>query len=255
MTITFAEDPLLAHPAPPRPSPILLEFMRPPVAHVIDRWWTVETHGEENLPQGASIVAPNHQGTLDAIVAVSHTPDSLAMAKRELFHGLLGSFLHRVGQVPVRRGECDVDAIRACLDALDDGMRLTVFPEGHRDTGDFTVFHHGVAYLAMVSGAPVVPLALLGTRRADAAVSALPRRGARVAVVYGEPVQVPKVAWPRRPEAVAELSARLQQACRDTMRHAEEITGLRRVSPDTRHTPRLRQASGTTPEHHQQEAS
>ena len=68
MTITFADDPLLAHPAPPRPSPILLEFMRPPVAHVIDRWWTVETHGEENLPQGASIVAPNHQGTLDAIV-------------------------------------------------------------------------------------------------------------------------------------------------------------------------------------------
>lgn len=219
-------DPLRAHPVPGDLRTSAVDFLRPPVTRLFERWWQVEVYGAETLPQGAAIVAPNHQGSIDGPLAVAFTPGSLALGKRELFHGVLGVAMRWVGQIPVNRGQCDVEAMRTCVEVLDSGHRLTIFPEGHRGAGDFSVFHNGVAYLAMVTGAPVVPVALFGTHRIGGEISALPRRGARLAVVYGEPIAVEPVAWPRRKQAVAEVSARLAQACRDNVRRGSALTGL-----------------------------
>lgn len=205
----------------------VLDLLRPLFRKAFASIWKLRVDHAERIPDGPVIFAANHVGVFDGPLAVAVSPDSMAMAKKELWESrLLGWALTTVGQIPIDRSNPDPAGIRRCLKVLHQGRRMVIFPEGTRGTGDFSVFRSGVAYLALVSGAPVVPVALVGTAVGGTGVRSIPKPGRPVHVVFGEPVQVAAQEWPRTTAQVADLRERLQQACRRTIQQAQEQTGL-----------------------------
>jgi len=90
------------------------------------------------------------------------------MGKRELFETpVIGFLLRAIGAFPVRRGEVDRRALQTALAVVAAGHPLGLFIEGHRsESGQLIRGRPGVGYIAQRSGAPIVPLAVIGTRGA-----------------------------------------------------------------------------------------
>ena len=213
-----------------------LRLVKPVVATVIRSYWRVHLHGEENVPRaGAAILAANHIGVLDGPVLVALTRRlTFALAKHELFTGLPGRFLAHVGQISLNRRSIDTAAITRAIQILRAGDVLAVFPEGSRTGGEVTYARGGAAYLAMVTGAPVVPVAILGTREIGHTRGQLPGRRRPIHVVYGEPLVVPRSDWPRRKAAVAEWTELLRSRLAGHVLAAQGMTGLPLPGPALR---------------------
>jgi len=209
-----------------------LRLVRVPVGLFLRSWWRVSLHGAENVPRsGPVILAANHIGLLDGPTLVAVTRRlTFAMAKNELFRGFGGRMLTYVGQIPVARREPDLRAIDLAVQVLRSGRVLAVFPEGRRTDGQVSYARGGAAYLAMVSGAPIVPVAILGTREPGQTRGGFPQRGHPVHVVYGEPFSVATspvpVPWPRRRQAVAEWTEHLRVRLAQHVVAAQALTGL-----------------------------
>jgi len=193
----------------------------------LQRLWRLEIHGLENLPSsGPVILAANHIGTLDGPIAVACTPRSLALAKSELFTSKVGPVLQAAGQIPVSRDYHDHRAVKRCVQVLADGRALVIFPEGRRGKGDMTQLYGGAAYLAMVTGAPVIPVALLGTRIPGEHLKSTPPIGSPMHIVYGEQVHIPMQEWPRRRQDVDAATQYLSQVCSEHLRVAQQMTQM-----------------------------
>jgi 1-acyl-sn-glycerol-3-phosphate acyltransferase len=130
--------------------------------------------GLENVPRsGAAIIAANHLSAADEVFTpVAARRQVVYFAKAEYFNrpGLRGRFVARVfrefGHVPVDRGDTHAAAstIRTGVELLAEGKALGIYPEGTRSPdGRLHKFHTGVARLALRSGAPVIPVGLVGT--------------------------------------------------------------------------------------------
>jgi 1-acyl-sn-glycerol-3-phosphate acyltransferase len=205
-----------------------LRLFRLPVRLLMRSWWRVRVHGQQHVPvTGPVILAANHIGVLDgpALVAVTSRP-TFAIAKAELFSGAVGRLLTYVGQIPVNRRVPDAHALSRAVQVLRAGHVLAVFPEGRRTGGEVAYARGGAAYLAMVSGAPVVPVAIQGTREPGQGRGAIPHRGSPVHVVYGEPFALPRTPWPRTPTAVAAATERLRTRLAEHVVAAQALTGL-----------------------------
>jgi 1-acyl-sn-glycerol-3-phosphate acyltransferase len=205
-----------------------LRLVRPLVRLGLCLPWRVKVHGARNVPRsGAVILAANHIGVLDgpALVAVTRRP-TFALVKREAFSGVVGQLLSQVGQIPLSRREIDPQAIRRAIQVLRAGKVLAVFPEGVRGGGEVAWAKGGAAYLAMVSGAPIVPVAILGTREPGQGRHQVPRLGRTIHVVYGDPFSVPRTPWPRRRAAVAHWTAVLRERLAGHVVAAQALTGL-----------------------------
>ncbi len=208
--------------------PWLLRLLRPLFEFGFRRWWRISLHGTEHLPaDGPAILAPNHIGVIDGplLIAVIKR-DSYALAKHELFSGFVGRILLLIGQVPIDRWRIDTYAIRRCVQLLRDRQLLIVYPEGYRGPGEMTHSRNGLAYLALVTGVPIVPVALLGTREPGQTTSELPRRGAPIHVVYGEPFSLPKHPWPRRKDDVADWTEHIRIKLAAHVQDAQKTAGL-----------------------------
>jgi len=127
----------------------------------------LKAEGLENLPQsGPFIIAANHVSNWDPVVV------ALVLKRPVYFMGKTALFKYKIMAVictalhafPVKRGVPDRQAIRKALQVLEEGNVLGIFPEGARNrTGDMKALP-GLAMIALKSGAPVVPVACLGTR-------------------------------------------------------------------------------------------
>jgi 1-acyl-sn-glycerol-3-phosphate acyltransferase len=91
--------------------------------------------------------------------------------------------------------------------------------------------HNGVAYLALVTGAPVVPLALFGTREPGGGIDSVPGRGSRFDLVYGSPVYLDPQPWPRRQPDVRQVAETLRKTFVDHLVEARRITGRELPGP------------------------
>lgn len=196
---------------------------------MIRRRWDIHVHDEHRVPRsGRVLLACNHIGWLDGPLMVGVAPRTIhALVKHEMFVGRIGLLLRAIGQIPVDRTTLDVRAIRLAVRALRDERVVAMWPEGTRGDGELRQMKRGLAYLALVTGAPVVPVALLGTRRQGESVSGLPPRGRRIDVVYGEPITVDAVAWPRRRESVERLTRSLQRELIANLEYALDVSGQR----------------------------
>ncbi|SCG63158.1 lysophospholipid acyltransferase family protein [Micromonospora inositola] len=154
--------------------------------------------GRDNVPsRGPVILAANHLSVIDSVVIPLVAPRPVAfLAKAEYFRrpGLRGwltrACLTGIDAVPVPRGTHR--AARAALDValgvLADGRAFGIHPEGSRSRdGRLYRGRTGVAWLALASGAPVVPVAVLGTDRIQPVGARLPGIG-RVTVRFGAPL-------------------------------------------------------------------
>ncbi len=159
----------------------------------------LEVRGLENVPRrGALIIASNHLHNFDPEVVGAVIPRNVFfMAKKELFTvRVVGGFIRFFGAFPVDRGAADRAALRYAVHLVEDGEALLMFPEGTRSvTGKIEKVLAGAAFVAMRTGAPVLPVAVTGTESLPfdekAAAAGRRRRGrARVTVTFGKPFHI-----------------------------------------------------------------
>ena len=151
--------------------------------------WNTRTVGAELVPpDGAVIIASNHLALVDGPLVHGVAPRITHMlVKEELYRWPLSWLLLAAGQIPVDRRN-GRPALAAALAVLRRGGAIGIFPEGNRGRGDASTARAGTAWLAVYSGAPVVPVAVLGTRRTGESVNGLPGLRRRLHVEFGEPV-------------------------------------------------------------------
>lgn len=213
----------------PHPPRYLLHnpLLRRPAVALLRHRYEIGVTGSEHLPRrGPVIVASNHIGWLDGPLLATVLPRPVhALTKQDMFTGRTGAFLRAAGQIPLDRFHPDPSAIKACLRVLEGGDVVGIFPEGTRGDGEVRRYHRGAAYLALASGAPVVPVAVFGTRLPGGASESLPPRGSRIDVVVGTPTSFPRVPWPRTREQVEQVTRLLHRQLLDLVGMARASTG------------------------------
>lgn len=132
----------------------------------------VEVSGLERVPSGAScIFLANHVSNLDPPVIFPVLPGmNSVLLKKELMRiPLLGTAMKLGKFVPVDRGnrrEAAKASVAAAEEALKSGLNMLIFAEGTRSKdGRLTAFKSGPFYLAMQTGAPIVPVVISGTEK------------------------------------------------------------------------------------------
>jgi 1-acyl-sn-glycerol-3-phosphate acyltransferase len=212
----------------PHPPRLMLRSLRPLARAYTRRRYAVVVHHPERVPSaGPVIMAANHVGWLDGPTLTVHTPRPVhALTKQEMFVGRMDAFLRRAGQISLDRFNPDPLAMKTCLRVLEDGGVIGIFPEGSRGGGELELFKGGAAYLALVSGAPVVPASLFGTREPGQDSHSRPAKGAApVEVVFGEPWRIEAKTWPRTKQDVHDASASLRSHMLQALADAKELTG------------------------------
>ena len=173
---------------------VLLALLRPLVGMRIE--------GLDRIPRsGPILVVCKHVHNADPVLLSVAFPRPVHfMAKKELFTvPIIGWVISRVGSFPVDRGKADRSALRHAEAALSQGIAVGMFPEGTRSTtGALQRAHPGAALLAVRSGAPVIPMVVVGSE-------ALPLNGTKgrrppasgrrrwdVRIRIGEPFTLPR---------------------------------------------------------------
>lgn len=193
----------------------------------------VRVYGAEHVPRtGPVLLAGNHTGFLDGpfVYLVLPRPVSF-LVKAELYRvRSLARLLDWAEQIPVRRGEPDRGALRRGLAVLAGGGAVGVFPEGSRGAGTVESVQHGVGYLALKSGAPVVPVVCLGSLDALPNGRAMPRWRAAVDIVFGEPFTVDVNGDPRARSSMAAAAEQVRDRLVGHLQEALAATGRKAVT-------------------------
>ncbi|MGN1030158.1 MAG: lysophospholipid acyltransferase family protein [Butyricicoccaceae bacterium] len=142
--------------------------------------YNFHVYGRENMPEGGAVVCANHSQWADPPmlgVAIGAKHDIAIMAKKELFEIKgLGLLIDALGAFPVDRGAADVKSIKTAIQAVKDGKKLMIFPEG-------TTKNHGgeakegAAMIALRCKAPIVPVYITPDKKFRS----------RVNIIIGEP--------------------------------------------------------------------
>ena len=192
--------------------------------------WSSSVIGAENVPStGPVLFAANHASIVDGPLLYAVTPrPAHFLVKKEMFEGsvvnrVVGKALLQAGQIPIDRSRGDRGALQSILGVLADGGAAGVFPEGTRGRGDAAEVRSGIAWIALQSGAPVVPVACLGAHRPGERRSLPPLRR-KLYFCFGEPFTV--VKEPGVPGRVA--LARAVEQVRDAL-SAHVLDSLRRT--------------------------
>ncbi|MFV0463234.1 MAG: lysophospholipid acyltransferase family protein [Nostocoides sp.] len=169
-------------------------ILGPPLKLLFRPW----TEGEEHVPEhGPAILASNHLSFSDSIFLPLVLRRRVTfLAKSDYFTGsglkgrLTAMFFRGVGQLPVDRsgGRASDAALRQGLLVLGTGDLLGIYPEGTRSPdGRLYRGRTGVARMALAANAPVIPVAMVGTREAQPTGKIIPRI-IRIGVRFGEPL-------------------------------------------------------------------
>jgi glycerol-3-phosphate dehydrogenase (NAD(P)+) len=165
--------------------------------------------GREHLPRsGPLLLAANHRSFLDPFVIGTLVRRPVYyMAKRELFEPRWQAWLlNALGAFPVNRGASDQDAMATAREILRRGDCVVIFPEGTRTRrGPLGEPHRGVGRLALETGAPVAPVAVIGTEHVRRGWRIRPRK---VRLRVGRPLRFPTVAEPS-PKLAAAMTRRI----------------------------------------------
>lgn len=192
--------------------------------------WRPRVLGAWKVPAtGPAILAVNHSHILDGpmVMGVAPRPTHF-LIKKEAFVGPLDPFLRSIGQLKVDRHATDRAAVTGALDVLSSGGVLGIFPEGTRGDGDFASLRAGLAYFAVRSGAPVVPVAVLGSSQARGRlIKGLPPLRHRIDVVFGDPFDAAEPGGRRTRKALDEATERIQKQLTAHLENARRLTARR----------------------------
>lgn len=175
--------------------------------------WDTRVVGAERVPAtGPVLFAANHTSVVDGPILEGVTPRRVhILVKEEMFTGPVGVVLRGARQIPVDRAG-GRSALTTALGVLQAGGAVGVFPEGNRGRGDASSARAGIAWLAVNGHAPVVPVAILGTRRTGESVGHVPGLRRRVHVELGEPVRLEPVEGQSRRAAVVAATETIRLA-------------------------------------------
>ncbi|MCX5113919.1 1-acyl-sn-glycerol-3-phosphate acyltransferase [Streptomyces sp. NBC_00378] len=190
--------------------------------------WKPRVLGAWRVPaSGPVILAVNHSHNIDGPMLMGTAPRPVHfLIKKEAFVGPLDPFLRGIGQLKVDRTTADRTAITHALGVLEKGGALGIFPEGTRGEGDFASLRAGLAYFAVRSGAPIVPVAVLGsTERRGRLISALPPLRSRVDVVFGDAFEAGDGSGRRTRKALDGATVRIQARLTAHLDEARRFTG------------------------------
>lgn len=197
--------------------------------------WRTEVRGREHVPaRGAAIVVCNHVGLIDGPVVHGVIPrGSHFLIRTGMMTGALGTILRAAQQIEVEGA--GRDALAKGLAVLRRGGVVGVFPEGTRGAGTAEAVHGGAAWLALQSQAPVVPTAIIGSRRTGESVNVWPRPGRRLLVAFGAPLALDPPADVRGGRAKQAWAAEaLAEALRVHVTRTLETTDLELPLDDPR---------------------
>lgn len=194
------------------------------VAHVL---WRTDVRGLEHVAEGPLLLAVNHVSVLDGplVYSCNWRRSVHFLVKKEMFHGFFGWVLSQVGQIPVDRSGSDRTALSTAVAVLREGGAAGIFPEGSRGRGDVAAVRTGIAWIALQSGAPVVPVAVLGTRRTGERSGGLPRLRRRLHVVLGEPFTLERPAGVPGKQALAMAAEQVRVRLVEHVAAAVALTG------------------------------
>lgn len=183
----------------------------------------VQVSGAHRVPAtGPAILAANHRSFFDTVVLM------LSVPRRTMFVGK-AEYLDRwttrrlfpaLGMIPIQRdaGRKAMAALDTAARVLQEGNLLGIYPEGTRSRdGLLHRGHTGVAQLALLTGAPVVPIGLAGTERIQPIGARVPRPFRRAAIAFGEPIDPASYGGPAR--------RRRQQLTEDLMEAIRRLGG------------------------------
>ena len=194
----------------------LLRATVPPLLRVA---WRLRVEGIERLPPGAAIVVANHDSLADPFVVGSAIDRPLRyLAKAELWENrAVRRLMDTLGAIKVERGRGDVAAVAAAAQAIAAGDSVVFFPQGTVLGSPDRPWQRGAARIALTTGAPLVPVAIVGAADGLRPGTWLPRR-AHVRVVIGESIRVPPS--PVTIPAARELTERVRAAVERLARSA-----------------------------------
>jgi 1-acyl-sn-glycerol-3-phosphate acyltransferase len=167
----------------------------------------VQVIGKENiLYRQPQIFMANHQSDFDIFIALGHIPGQFRwLAKKELFSiPIFGAAMKTAGYIEIDRGHHE-KAMRSLDEAalrIREGKSVMSFPEGTRSPdGEIKAFKQGIFHLAIKSGVPIIPIAIIGSGKI------MPKRSlkvtpGRVKMVIGKPIDVKSYTIENRHELI-----------------------------------------------------
>ncbi len=199
---------------------MLYKVFRAFFALIIKVFGRYQVIGSENFPDsGPVIVVSNHISNWDPpMVGVAMPRQVNFVAKQELFKiPLVGFLLRAWGCVPVKRGRGDREALTKSLELLRDGRAIGIFIEGKRNLENPDQMlkpQPGAAMIALKSGVPVIPVAVINTNR-------ILRSFKKVKVIIGKPMQF-------SPHTISEDSNKKEQYTQISMELTNAIQELKK---------------------------
>jgi 1-acyl-sn-glycerol-3-phosphate acyltransferase len=151
----------------------------------------VHITGMENTPPtGPLLAVSNHLGDADLVLGLAISVRSVDVVSKADFYEfpILGWLMELYGVIWVHRGQPDRRALHAVLDGLAEGRMIAIAPEGRESvTGQLEEGTPGASYLALKSGAPILPVTFTGTENRNILSSLKRLRRAEISVTIGKP--------------------------------------------------------------------
>jgi 1-acyl-sn-glycerol-3-phosphate acyltransferase len=179
-------------------APRLYRFLHAILPPVIDAMYRPWTEGVEHIPErGPAILASNHLSFLDSIFLPAAMDRPLFfLGKSDYFSGWKRFFFEGVGVMPVNRqgGDAGEASLRKGQEILEDGHLLGIYPEGTRSPdGRLYRGKTGPVRLALRTGVPIIPVAMIGTFEILPPGSNVPKIR-RVGIRVGKPLDFTRYA-------------------------------------------------------------
>jgi 1-acyl-sn-glycerol-3-phosphate acyltransferase len=193
-------------------------------------YFRLKIRGAEHVPpHGPFVLAPVHRSNLDFIlVATVRRPRMRYMGKASIWKSkALGRFVSMLGAFPVHRGTADRESLRTCLEVIENGEPLVMFPEGTRRSGDTVEdLFDGPAYVAARAGVPLVPVGIGGSDKAMP-VGVKFIKPHKIVMVVGPPIHPPAGDGTGRVKrrVVREMTAQLQAEVQRLYDEARRLAG------------------------------
>ena len=160
----------------------------------------VKTEDPEHVPtEGPAILASNHLSFSDSVFLPLVLKRRITfVAKAEYFEKKKTAWIFRaLGQIPIKRegGSASQRALDSAMEILDGDGLFGIYPEGTRSPdGRLYKGHTGVARLALQSGAPVIAVAMVGTREAQPIGQVKPNFFSPIGVRFSRPMRFDRYA-------------------------------------------------------------
>jgi len=163
---------------------------------LVRRLWRFEVEGLHNVPKtGPAVMCPNHAAFIDSLFVPAVLDRNLIyVGKAEYLDDWKTKHLFpALGMIPIDRrgGDHAAAALDAARQVLQQGGLFGIYPEGTRSrSGKLHKGHTGAARLAVETGAPLIPIGLVGTAEVQPPDTFLPKLRRKVAIRFGEPISV-----------------------------------------------------------------